>query len=199
MKKTLFFLLNIILLVGVLTSCNDDKQLQQAQRERYMQHQDSVFNYLETNWKIEFPKTTPELTNLLKEWNAWQEFQKEAVLKPTTSIDAYQKKISQLENKVQSITFIKYPKALDERDVKARMTVFFNSVKNLNMFLNLDPIDIAKVDAQMKQVNKDLAILTKQMEKNLEVAKVPLEIGEEEMLELLNDERRANPEEQSGN
>ncbi|MTG96635.1 MULTISPECIES: hypothetical protein [Myroides] len=197
MKKTFLFILSIFTLSFLSIACEDKEKQQQAEQERYTKHQDSVFKYLEANWKIDIPETSQELTDILSKWNAWKEFKQEAELKPVTSIDAYQKKIAQIDNRLQSITFVKYPVEIDEKDNKARLTVLYNSVKNLNMFLNLDPIEIGKVDMYLKETNKNITLLIKNMERNLQAKKIPLELGEEEMLELINEERRANPDEQT--
>jgi hypothetical protein len=63
------------------------------------------------------------------------------------------------------------------------------------MFIKLDPIPMDKVDIYLKEVQTNLKVLIMQMEENLAKTKIPKEIGEQEMLEAMDETRRANPEE----
>lgn len=61
------------------------------------------------------------------------------------------------------------------------------------MFLEVTPISIEKLDQNLKHTNTALRLLIAQMDENIVKAKLPQEEGEAEMLEAINEERRANP------
>ncbi|WP_267740628.1 hypothetical protein [Myroides injenensis] len=194
MKTTFKFILQSFIVLLLLVSCKDEDKLRQVETEKLTMHNDSVFNYLENNWSFKFPNVTADLNGLLEDWKPWNDFKQEMELKPMTSISAYQKKIDLLDTKIQSIIYTKFPQELNTRDIKARITVLQNSIKNLQMFLYLEPIDIPKIETHIKEVKKDLTILIDKMEEIVVKNHLPSEVGEEEMLQLLDTTRMANPE-----
>ncbi|MHC5353152.1 hypothetical protein ACYSNX_03020 [Myroides sp. LJL115] len=192
MKKGIFLTLLIVLFCLTAFSCQQKDNSQQKLNESVMQHNDSVFAFLETNWHFQVKQNSQELQTILDDWKIWQEFAQELAIKPVTSIGAYQNKIKVLDNKLSSLSYLKYPEALDTPDIKARVTVLSTSIKNLNMFLQLNPIDIDKVQQSLDQVNENLDILLSQMQNNL--SKPTLNANSAvDFQQLLDTVRRANP------
>lgn len=192
MKKGIFLTLQIALICLTVFSCQQKDNTQQSLNESVMQHNDSVFAFLETNWHFQIRQSSNELQNILQEWKIWQEFTQELAIKPVTSIGAYQNKIKVLDNKLTSLTYLKYPEALNTPDIKARITVLSTSIKNLNMFLQLNPIDLDKVELSLNQVNENLDILLSQMQNNLSKPAIHSS-STADFDQLLDTVRRANP------
>lgn len=194
MKKGIFLTLHLLLTCLLLGSCQDEDKLQQELKQKALQHNDSVFNYLEASWKFDLNQDNQELSEILQQWKIWQEFEQELVIKPVTTIGAFQNKIKVLDNKLQSLTYLKYPEALNSADIKARVTTLLSSIKDLNMFLHLNPIEIDKVDQSISKVNENLDILIDQMQKNLSRPSIKEHLSEEDLQIIYDTVRRANPQ-----
>lgn len=194
MKKSLLAIFLMLFSISLLTtSCKDEEKFEKEQEIKISQHKDSVFAFLKNNWKFTLPKPSNELNPLLEDWSAWQEFKQELSLKPVTTIGAFQKKADLLTQKLSSLSYQKIPDELNLPDVKARITLLQTSLNNLHLFVIQEPIEIDRLSKDLKQVNNSIKLLFDQMEENLIKNRVPKEIGEEEMLEAISTERRANP------
>ncbi|TDS57874.1 hypothetical protein [Myroides indicus] len=195
MKNYLFFILSLIALSITTYSCKDNSKVEQERQIKIKEYNDSIFAFVQKNWNFKIPRTSPELAQELENWKMWQEFKQEIELKPVSTLGAFQKKAEKLSSSVLSLTFQSYPNKLNQPDIKARVTVLLTSLNNLEMFIKLDPIPMDKVDIYLKEVQTNLKVLIMQMEENLAKTKIPKEIGEQEMLEAMDETRRANPEE----
>ncbi len=194
MKNSIFTIFLILCSLTLLTtSCKDEEKFEKEQEIKIAQHNDSVYAFLQNNWKFTVPEASPELKPLLEEWKAWQEFNQELQLKPVSTIGAFQKKADVLTQKLTSLSFQKFPDELNLPDVKARIALLQTSINNLHMFITVEPIDIERSKKDIKMVNNSLNLFFEQMEENLIKKKYPKEIGEDEMIEAMNSERRANP------
>lgn len=184
------FLFSLTLLT---TSCKDEEKFEKEQEIKIAQHNDSVYAFLQNNWKFIVPQPSNELKPLLEEWKAWQEFNQELELKPVSTIGAFQKKADVLTQKLTSLSFQKFPDELNIPDVKARIALLQTSLNNLHMFITVEPIEIERSRNDIKMVNNSLKVLFEQMEENLIKKKYPKELGEDEMIEAMSSERKANP------
>ncbi|MEC4052325.1 hypothetical protein VSP10_05920 [Myroides odoratimimus] len=194
MKSNLYILLPLLFFVSIVSfSCKDEEKFAKEQELKIAQHNDSVYDYLTKNWNLRIPAASAELDVILKEWKPWQEFAQEVKLKPVSTIGAFQKSANRITELLQSLTYQQYPQELDLPDIKARVALLQTSLNNLNMFLEVTPISIEKLDQNLKHTNTALRLLLAQMDENIVKAKLPQEAGEAEMLEAINEERRANP------
>lgn len=194
MKSNSYILVPLLFLVSILTfSCKEDNKFEKEQELKLTQHKDSVYQFLTKNWNLRIPETTPELDQILQEWKPWQELAQEVRLKPVSSIGAFQKRSARLAELISSLTYQEYPAELNLPDIKTRVSLLQTALNNLNMFLEVEPIDIKKLDHDIKYVNRAFRLLTAQMEENIRKANIPQEEGEAEMLEAIDNERRANP------
>ena len=66
-------------------------------------------------------------------------------------------------------------------------------IKMLETFVNLDSIPLAKTQKTIQEINQELNSINSQWNEIIIKNKIPKEIGEEEMLMLLDTVRRANP------
>ena len=192
MKNVFSFIILSIGLLVFTTSCQDEEKLRKEQQEKQQAHNDSVFSYLENNWQFTVRTDNKELEVILKNWDTWAFFEEEIKLKPVTSTNAYLKKAELLESRVQSIIYTKHPELLDKLDVKSRTIVLLNAIRNLRMFLALDPVDVSKVDESIKEVNLNIKMLISKMEEEIRKNDFPKQLGEAEFLQVVDTVRRAN-------
>lgn len=191
----------LLLVVGLsLASCKKEIDQSQVEQTKLQQYNDSVFSHLMKEWKFKIPKTSKELTPILEEWKPWSNLINEVKLRPVSSIGAFQKKAATLTEIAQNLTYQAYPAPLDTPDIQTRYTTLLTAFQNLEMYIELDPINVEKVDEWLDNIQISLDDIVRMMEENLMRQNYAKQEGEdamlEEMEELRNETRRANPEEE---
>ena len=190
----------LLLVLGLsFTSCKKERDNSEQEQAKIQQYNDSVFTHLMKEWKFKVPKPSKELAPILEEWKPWTNLINEVKLRPVSSIGAFQKKAITLSEIASNLTFQAYPSQLNTPDIQARYMTLLNSFQNLEMYINLDPVNVEKVDEWLDNIQISLVDIMRMMEENLVRQNYTKQEGEdamlEEMQELRNEERRANPEE----
>lgn len=191
----------IIVLILSLQFISCKKEMDQSVQEqtKLQQYNDSVFTHLMKEWKFKIPKASKELSPILDDWKAWTNLINELKLRPVSSIGAFQKKAVTLSEVAENLPYQGYPNQLDTPDIKIRYSTLLNAIQNLDMYINLDPINVEKVDYWLNQIQLSLDDIVRMMDENLLRQNYAKEAGEdamlEEMEEFRNEMRRANPEE----
>ncbi|WP_158961773.1 hypothetical protein [Myroides fluvii] len=192
----------IILLVLSLhlTSCKKEIDQSAIEQTKLQQYNDSIFTHLMKEWKFRIPKTSKELTPVLEEWKAWNNLIAELKLRPVSTVGAFQKKATTLSELAENLPYQGYPTTLDTPDIKIRYSTLLNAMQNLDMYINLNPVNIEKVDEWLDQIQISLDDIVRMMDENLVRQNYAKEVGEdtmlEEMEEFRSETRRANPEEE---
>lgn len=191
----------LLLVVGLsLGSCKKEIDQSQVEQTKLQQYNDSIFSHLIKEWKFKVPKTSKELTPILEEWKPWNNLINEVKLRPVSTIGAFQKKAATLTEIAQNLTYQGYPSQLDTPDIHTRYTTLLTSFQNLEMYIELDPINVEKVDEWLDNIQINLDDIVRMMEENLMRQNYAKQEGEdamlEEMQEFRNEMRRANPEEE---
>lgn len=174
-------------------SCKDNRKELEESQLRAQQHVDSVFTLLEKNWNFRVPVIPASVEEEIEDWKQWADFAEEIKLKPVASVGAFQKKIEKL-NSTSNVLRIDIPEKFNKPEIRSRITVINNTFNNLDMYLNVKPIPIEKIEELLPQVNKQLISLIDKMEELKIKSVIPKEIGEEDMLRALDTIRHANPE-----
>ncbi|MGG5505579.1 MULTISPECIES: hypothetical protein [unclassified Myroides] len=191
----------LLLVVGLcLTSCKKEIDNSAIEQAKIQQYNDSVFSHLMKEWKFKIPKASKELTPILEEWKPWTNLINEVKLRPVSTIGAFQKKATTLSEIAENLTYQSYPTQLNTPDIQTRYTTLLNSFQNLDMYVNLDPVNLEKVDEWLHNIQISLDDIMRMMEENLVRQNYAKQEGEEAMLqemeELRNETRNANPEEE---
>ena len=175
-----------------LTSCQQETQQTKEQLAAQEQKKEQLFKTLSQAWNIQKPMQNPEVTQNLTGWKQWNALETEIFEKPQSSITAFKLKTKNISQRVDSI-FIKIPAIFDKPEVRSRLTALQTKIKMLETFVNLDSIPLAKTQKTIQEINQELNSINSQWNEIIIKNKIPKEIGEEEMLMLLDTVRRANP------
>lgn len=159
--------------------------------EKAQQRNDSIFNEISKNWIFTFPKTNPEIEKTLTEWNSWHQFQNELEQKPKTTISAFQTKIETVSKQTDSLQFT-VPERFNTPQVRSRLITLNTQLNSLNTYIQLQEIPKEKVIALIKIVNLEIASVYDQLEEVVIKERIPMEIGEEDMIRALDTTRLAN-------
>src|SRR5690606_18186881 len=81
------------------------------------------------------------------------------------------------------------PQAYNRPEVRSRVTALITKINALNLYMNLNDIPEEKVLQNIKEVNDELASLSRQLEETKIKDAIPFEQGEADMLKLLDTSR----------
>jgi hypothetical protein len=183
----------LFLVILVQFSCKDnDERL--ADNLRDAKKKELIFKTIDKGWIFfDTPiNTTSEAT--MKTWPEWRAFLGELSIKPKKTITAFQKKSKSLSTKVMALNN-NIPAQFDNPQIRSRIATLITQVRMLELYINLDKVSDKKVTQLVGEINLELVSLQRQMDKIVEKSKIPMEVGESELLMMLDTTRAI----QSGN
>ncbi|BCY27966.1 hypothetical protein [Flavobacterium okayamense] len=179
-----------ILFVLVLAACNNFSDLD-ADSEKTKARNEQVFKTISKEWNFVFPKARPEIENTLKNWENWNQFQKELEQKPKTSLLAFQMKIKNVAQRADSL-HVTVPEKYNNPQVRSRLITLDTQLNSLNTYMHLQVIPEKKVTSLIKTINEEIKSVYIQIEEIHIKEAIPTEIGEEEMIRALDTTRMAS-------
>ena len=184
------YFLSLFIVVLVFVSCNDyseqnEKSLQLAQK------QEAVFKAISKKWAFTFPEAKPEVKQMTKEWNQWEQFKRELEEKPKTSLLAFQLKIKTVSKRVDSLS-LTVPENFNIPQVRSRLITLNTKIKSLDTFIHLEEIPQQKVLTLITEINEEIKGVYTQWDEIIIKKAIPKEIGEDLMIRALDTNRMAN-------
>jgi hypothetical protein len=178
-------LLFLVLLAQFSCKENDERL---ADNLRDAKKKELIFKTIDKGWNFidSAINTTSEAT--LKTWPEWRAFMTELSIKPKKTITAFQKKAKALTTKVTALNN-NIPAQFDTPPIKCRIATLITQVQMLNLYINLDKVSDKKVTQLVGEINLELVSLQRQMDKIVEKSKIPVEVGESELLMMLDTTR----------
>lgn len=175
-------------------SCKNDNEERLADNLKDAKKKELIFTTINKGW-VFFDKPINTVSEVnMGTWPAWRDFMNELAIKPKKTITAFQRKSKALSTKVMALN-INIPTQFDTPQIRSRIATLTTQVRMLDLYINLDKVSDKKVTKLVAEINIELVSLQRQMDKIIEKGKIPLEVGESEMLMML-DTTRAIP---SGN
>ncbi len=172
-------------------SCKNDNEERLADNLRDAKKKELIFTTINKGWNFfDKPINTVSEANMAT-WPAWRDFMNELAIKPKKTITAFQRKSKTLSTKVMALN-INIPTQFDTPQIRSRIATLTTQVRMLDLYINLDKVSDKKVTKLVAEINIELVSLQRQMDKIIEKGKIPLEVGESEMLMML-DTTRAIP------
>jgi hypothetical protein len=184
-------LLLVFLVVLMQYSCKNSNEDRLADNLRDTKKKELIFKTINKGWQfIDEPINTVSQENMAS-WPAWRDFINELGIKPKKTITAFQRKSKTLSTKVMALN-TNIPYQFDTPQIRSRIATLTTQVRMLELYINLDKVSDKKVIGLVSEINQELVSLQRQMDKIVEKAKIPMELGESEMLMML-DTTRAIP------
>lgn len=180
----------LLFFVSVFYSCQDDNEQRLIQHQKELAKTDAAFKKISSAWNFRRMDLAPHSQELVKDWTLWHLFLTELNQKPTSSIDAFQKKSKALSKKADEILQT-IPKHLLSPEFKSRFTVLLTKFNSLEMYLNLKDIPAQKVITIISDINLQLAAIELQINEVVRKSEIKTEQGESEMIRLLDTTRAA--------
>lgn len=178
--------------LSFLTSCADEKNSAQLQREQTRQVNDSILNMIHNNWNFNIPSSSSVVKKETLDWQNWQVLLQELANKPTKSLLSYRAKVDNL-TRISDELLLNKPENLNKPQINARLNNLNTNIKHLNSFISLQTIPVDKVKKLVSYISIDVVSIQNQIDKFTALKNIPFESGEKEMIEQVTDTtRRAN-------
>jgi len=174
----------------MFSSCDENQVSQEEQQKIIDQKRDSIFKTIDDQWIIQIPKINQNVQSHLTNWKEWNDFEKEYKLKPVTSLSAFLKKAKSL-SKLAADLQNNIPEVYNKPDVKSRIDLLNTNINSLEMLLELDLIPAKEVKDLFVQINKNYQSLANQFDEILIRKAIPMEVGEQDMIQSLDTIKRA--------
>lgn len=174
----------------LLFSCQDEES-QRLAAQKDAKKKEQIFANINKGWTFNIPILNPQTQPLVANWSELRMFILELNQKPQSSIGAFQKKAKVLSSKSAELNN-NIPIVFNKPEIKSRIAVLMTKINSINLFINLQQIPDAKIVALVSQVNVEIASLFRQMEEIVRKSAIPKEVGESDMLRML-DTARAIP------
>lgn len=179
------FLLTVCLL-GLLSCRNDEKQ--KAETARAQSRQEAVFANIDRSWRFSTQPANEASQGALAEWAEWRSFVEELSRKPQRTISAFRRKASTLSLRAAALQK-GIPQRFDKPEIRARVAVITTKVNSLNLYMSLQDIPDQKVLAIIGDINREMLSVQSQMAEIVRKSQIPKEIGEAEMIRMLDTSR----------
>ena len=179
-------------LIGLVlfSSCEENEKSAEEQQMLIAQKRDSIFKTIDDQWVIQIPKINQNVESNLVNWKEWNDFEKEYRIKPVTSLSAFHKKAQRL-SKLAAEMQNNIPEVYNKPDVKSRIFLLNTNLNSLEMLLELDLIPAKEVKELFGKINKNYQSLANQFDEILIRKAIPMEVGEQEMIQSLDTIKRA--------
>lgn len=178
----------VFILIFSILSCQDDTAKRAADNARELKKQELVFKNLNEAWSFNTQARSAADREVLAVWDQWRIFVNELEQKPKSSVTAFRQKAKTLSTRVLQLQET-VPPAYNRPEVRSRVTALITKVNALNLYMDLNDIPEKKVLQNIKEVNDELASLSRQLEETKIKDAIPLEQGEADMLKLLDTSR----------
>lgn len=181
----------LLSLVFILFSCQNDDQKRIAENKKEIQKREVILNNIEKGWVFYDTPVTEAAENSLANWNEWRVFFVELAQKPKKTIGSFQQKSKAITKKAMALND-NIPGAYSIPAIKSRISTVVAKTQMLDLYINLDNIPDKKVVKLIAEINLELVSLQRQMEKTVDKSKIPVEVGESDLIKM-RDASRAIP------
>lgn len=182
----------LLVVLLVLNSCQNQDEKRRAENEKETKRKEVIFDTISKGWTFYNEPINEVAQENESSWNEWRSFLHELGGKPKKTIGAFQKKATAISKKADALTE-NIPVKFNTPAIKSRISVMVTKIKMMDLFIHLDKIPADKVVFLIGDINKELVSLQRQMDKIVEVDKIPEEEGESELIKMLKDTVRAIP------
>lgn len=181
----------LLSLVFILYSCQNDDQKRIAENKKEIQKREVILKNIEKGWVFYDSPVTEAAENSLANWNEWRVFFVELAQKPKKTIGSFQQKSKAITKKAMALND-NIPGAYSIPAIKSRISTVVAKTQMLDLYINLDNIPDKKVVKLIAEINLELVSLQRQMEKTVDKSKIPVEVGESDLIKM-RDASRAIP------
>jgi len=175
----------------LVIACQKDNQQLQLERQKDAERKEQVFQKINQAWRFSIPSLGPKTQQFASSWNDLYVLTNELNQKPKSTLGAFQKKARLLSQK-SAILGNTIPLVFNKPEIKSRIAVLTTKFNQINLYINVTPVQDQKVVELITSVNIELNALYLQLDELVRKSDIPAEEGETEMKQML-DTTRAIP------
>ena len=180
----------IITLLGMfmLISCNE--KTKQITPIKQPISKDSLVRIIHDKWKFTVTLNNPKVSQNLSNWEDWRNYVNELTISPNASLDHLKRKA---QNLVSSTTVLKnsIPEKYNKQETKARLAVLLTNVQNLDMLLELEPLNVKEITKLITNIQKNTNSIINQFNEFEIKSQIPRELGEDQLIQPIDTIKRA--------
>ena len=172
-------------------ACQKDQTQLLMERQKDAQRKEQVFQTINRAWHFSIPSLAPHTRQFASSWNDLYVLNNELNQKPKSTLGAFQKKARLLSQK-SAVLANTIPMVFNKPEIKSRIAVLTTKFNQINLYINVTPVQDQKVVSLITDVNIELKALYLQLDEIVRKSEIPTEEGETEMKQML-DTTRAIP------
>ncbi|UUV22160.1 hypothetical protein [Paenimyroides aestuarii] len=178
----------LILLTTATISCK--KEVVVAPNATSKISQDSMVKNIHQKWKFTVAATNPAVTSKLNSWDDWRNYVNELTIAPNASLANLTRKANALVEK-SAVLKKNIPEMYNRPETKARMALLETNIQNLDMLLELEPLNSKEIIHLLANIQKNTNSILYQFNEFEIKAKIPKESGEEQLIQPIDTIKRA--------
>ncbi len=178
----------LILLATTTISCK--KQTNTAVVATNKISQDSMVKTIHAKWKFNVTVSNPAITLKLNNWEDWRNYVNELTIAPNASLRNYIHKSNTLVEKV-AVLKNSIPELYNKQETKARLSLLETHIQNLNMQLELEPLNVKEINSLLASIQKSTNSILNQFNEFEIKSKIPKEVGEDQLNQRIDTIKRA--------
>ena len=182
--------LSTLLLLFLLSSCQDHTEERLADQKKEAQKKELIFAAISKGWVFTNPQLSPVAQAKMNNWMEWRAFVTEINQKPKSSMGAFQKKASLLSKKIVELNN-NIPLEFNKPQIRSRITVLTTKIKALDLFIHLQQIPDKKVVQFIQDSNIEITSLTLQFEEIVRRSQIQREEGEPDFIKMKDTIKKA--------
>lgn len=152
--------------------------------------QDSLIRTIHQKWKFSISISNPAVSTKLNNWEEWRNYANEITISPSPSLSGFTFKSAAFVQKVSALR-ISIPEAYNKQETKARLALLETNVQNLDMLLELEPLNPKEITKLLAAIQKNTNSLINQFDEFEVKSKIPKEEGEDQLLQPVDTIKRA--------
>lgn len=151
---------------------------------------DSLVRSIHKNWKFNVAVSNPAVQSKLNNWEEWRNYVNELTITPNNGLANLMRKSKVL---VEKANFLKnnIPELYNKPETKSRISLLETNVQNLDMLLELEPLNTKELNTLLANIQKNTNSLIIQFNEFEVKAKIPKEVGEDQLIQPIDTIKRA--------
>jgi len=150
-----------------------------------------VFKAIDKKWHFSKIEVSAEARKQLSSWKEWNDFERELLNKPVTSLNAFRKKAAQLAT--TGLTLVNdIPSVLKTPAVESRIDLLQTNLNSLDLYMSLDVVQEKVVAQLLEEINKNYRSIGNQFDEIYLRKAIPKEKGENELIQSFDTIKRAS-------
>lgn len=152
--------------------------------------QDSMVKSIHQKWKFTVVVANPAISTKLNNWENWRNFANELTITPNASLRNFVHKSNGLVEKV-AVLKNDIPEMYNKQETKARISLLETHIQNLNMQLELEPLNVKEINSLLTNIQKNTNSIINQFNEFEIKSKIPKELGEDQLIQPIDTIKRA--------